>query len=220
MLTDTAIRKAKPEDKPYRLSDSGGLVLQISPSGGKLWRYRYRFDNKEKMLALGQYPDVSLADARAARDKAKADLKVGRDPSAVKKLQKHTSISEAGDTFESIAREWFDLQKPMWVKRHAKKVLESFELHVFPILGALPIRSITPPEVLAILRKIEARPAIDTARRVRQRMSAVFVYAIASGRAENDPAAIVQGAMAPLKKGRQPAITDIEKAREILQKSR
>jgi integrase len=216
MLSDAAIRKAKIEDKPYRLSDSGGLVLQVTPAGGKLWRYRYRFNGKEKMLALGQYPDVSLADARGARDKAKAELKAGRDPSIVKKLDKLNVIKTSADTFEVIAREWFELQKPQWVERHADKVIESLELHVFPIIGQSPIRNITAPEILGVLRKIEARPAIDTARRVRQRISAVFVYAIASGRADNDPAAIVQGAMAPLKKGRQPAITDVEKAREIL----
>ncbi len=216
MLSDAAIRKAKIEDKPYRLADSGGLVLQVTPAGGKLWRYRYRFDGKEKMLALGQYPDVSLSDARIARDKAKAELRAGRDPSIAKKLDKLNLMKTTADTFEAVAREWFDLQKPRWAERHADKVIESLELHVFPILGNSPIRNITAPEVLGILRKIEARPAIDTARRVRQRMSAIFVYAIASGRADNDPAAIVQGAMAPLKKGRQPAITDLEKAREIL----
>lgn len=217
MLTDTAIRKAKIDDKPYRLSDSGGLVLQVTPAGGKLWRYRYRFNGKEKMLAFGQYPDVSLLEARAARDKAKAELKAGRDPSVTKKIDKLNVVKNSADTFEAVSREWFELQKPQWVERHADKVLESLELHVFPTLGQSPIRNITAPEVLGVLRKIEARPAIDTARRVRQRMSAIFVYAIASGRAISDPAAIVQGAMAPLKKGRQPAITDLEKAREILQ---
>lgn len=216
MLTDTAIRKAKPEDKAYKLSDSGGLVLLVTPAGGKLWRYRYRFNGKEKMLALGQYPDVSLVDARAARDKAKAELKAGRDPAIVKKLDKLNVVKNSEDTFEVIAREWFAVQKPRWASRHADKVIESLELHVFPVLGASPIRNITPPEVLGILRKIEARPAIDTARRVRQRISAVFVYAIASGRAVDDPAAVVQRAMAPLKKGRFPAITNLAKARVIL----
>ncbi|WP_315975208.1 tyrosine-type recombinase/integrase [Phyllobacterium zundukense] len=194
------------------------MHLYVSKAGGKLWRYRYMFADKEKLLSLGSYPDMSLLDARAARDKAKADLKKGRDPSVTKKIERLTVSQEAGDTFELIARQWFALQKSQWVARHAEKVIESLELHVFPSLGSLPIREITASQVLSVLRTIEARPAIDTARRVRQRMSAVFVYAIASGRAKDDPAAIVQGAMAPLKKSRQPAITDLNQAREILQK--
>lgn len=125
MLSDAAIRKAKIEDKPYRLSDSGGLVLHVTPAGGKLRRYRYRFDGKEKMLSLGQYPDVSLSEARIARDKAKAELKAGRDPSIVKKLDKLNVVKTTADTFEIIAREWFDLQKSRWATRHADKVIES-----------------------------------------------------------------------------------------------
>lgn len=218
MLNDTIIRKAKPDDTTYRLADTAGLVLHVTPSGGKLWRYRYRFGGKEKMLALGQYPDVSLADARAARDKAKSELKAGRDPSITKKLDRLATSQVAANTFEVIARDWYDLQKSQWVERHSSDVITSLEREVFPMLGNVAITAITAPQVLAVLRLIEKRPAIETARRVRQRISAVFVFAIASGLAESDPAAIVQGAMAPLKKGRQPAITDLEKAREILQK--
>jgi integrase len=171
------------------------------------------------MLALGQYPDVSLAAARAGRDKARAELKAGRDPSVTKKLDKLTAARQSGDTFEVIAREWFELQKSHWVERHANDVIGSLEDTVFPHLGNVPIRDITEPQVLAVLRLIEARPAIETARRVRQRVSAVFVYAISSGRASSDPAHIIKGAMAPLIKGKQPAITDLEKAREMLQKA-
>lgn len=216
MLTDVQIRNAKKQEKPYKLTDSGGLHLYIAPSGSKLWRMRYRFREKEKLLSIGSYPDLSLSDARAAREKAKADLKAGRDPAAVKKLEKLTPIKAKAESFEAVAREWFELQKPQWVERHADDVISSLETEVFPYLGSFLVRDLTPTDVLPVLRLIEQRGAIETARRIRQRMSSVFVYAIASGRAATDPAAVVQKAMAPLRKGRQPAIIDIEGARGIL----
>lgn len=216
MLTDAQVRKAKGQEKPYKLSDGGGLHLYVSPSGGKLWRFRYEFAGKEKLLSIGQYPEISLLDARSARDDAKRMLRDGKDPGIAKKLKKLVGAQQSGETFEAIAREWFALQKSHWVERHADDVIESFEKEVFAHIGGSPIREIGVPEVMGLLRLVEARGALETARRVRQRMSAVFVYAIASGRADGDPAAIVKGAMAPLKKGRQPAITDLSKAREML----
>ncbi len=218
MLTDTAIRKAKAGDKPFKMADSGGLHLYISTAGGKLWRFRYQYAGKEKLLSLGPYPDISLADARVARDAAKATLRDGRDPGVIKKLQKLANVTSTANTFEAIAREWYDLNKGQWVDRHADDVITSLEREVFPVLGNIPVADIKAPEVLAVLRGIEAR-AKETARRVRQRMSAVFVYAISSGRAEADPAATVQKAMAPMVKGRQPAITDLDAAREMLAKA-
>ena len=212
MLTDIQIRKAKAADKPYRLTDGGGLHLFVTPSGGRLWRLRYEFAGKEKLLSLGPYPDVSLADARAARDEAKRVLRAGRDPGVVKKQQR----SEAVDTFEAIARQWHGLQRQRWTETHAGDVINSLERDVFPTLGSAPIRDIDAPAVLALLREIEGRAAKETAHRVRQRMSAVFVFAIASGIGFTDPAAIVQKALAPVMKGRQPAITDLTKARKIL----
>ncbi len=219
MLTDAQVKKAKKQDKAYKLSDGGGLHLYVSKAGGKLWRFRYEFGGKEKLLSIGQYPDVSLLDARSARDDAKRLLRDGRDPALAKKLKKLTTVQNAGETFEAIAREWHELQKGHWVERHANDVIESLEKEVFPHFGDSPIRHIGVQEVMGMLRLIEARKAIETARRVRQRVSAVFVYAISSGRADGDPAAIVKGAMAPLKKGRQPAITDLKKAREMLMKA-
>lgn len=216
MLTDVQIRKAKPAEKAYKLSDSGGLYLQINTSGSKLWRVKYRFRGKEKLLSLGAYPDISLGDARSARDKAKEDIKAGRDPSAVKKLERLAITRPEADTLESVAREWYELQKSHWVERHAIDVIESLEKEAFPYLGSFLIRDLTPTDILPVLRLIEKRGAIETARRVRQRLSAVFVYAIASGRANNDPAAMVQKAMAPLKKGRQPAIIDIAQVHVML----
>jgi integrase len=222
-LTDSQVRNAKPKGKPYKLADGGGLHLFVSNAKGegkgKLWRYRYEMGGKEKLLSLGAYPVVSLAAARVARDEARETLQAGRDPAVAKKLRKLASARDAVNTFEAIGREWYGLQKPQWAQRHAHDVLVSLERDVFPTFGNIPVTDITPTDVLALLRPIEKREAKETARRIRQRMSAIFVYAIASGRAENDPAAIVKGAMAPMKKGRQPAITDLEEARAMLQKA-
>lgn len=218
MLTDAAVRKAKAAEKPFRLVDSGGLHLYVTAAGGKLWRMRYKIDGREKLLSIGAYPAMSLAEARAARDSAKADLRAGQDPGVTKKVRASTREASRQNTFEIIAREWYALQLPTWTKTHAYDVLRSLERDVFPSIGDVPIRDLTPTIVLAELRKIEKRPAVETARRIRQRMSAVFVYAIASGRADADPAAIVQGAMAPLIRGRQPAVTDLKAARDVIRR--
>ncbi|MER9624029.1 integrase arm-type DNA-binding domain-containing protein [Mesorhizobium sp. M0222] len=219
MLTDIAIKKAKAADKPYKMTDGGGLHLFVSTAGGKLWRFRYEIGGKEKLLSIGSYPDVSLLNARAARDEAKAIIRAGKDPGITKKLRKLSHVTSTANTFEAIGREWYELQKPQWAERHAHDVLVSLERDVFPTFGNVPIKDITAQEVLALLRIIEKRDAKETARRVRQRMSAIFVYAVASGRSENDPAAIVKGAMAPMKKGKQPAIIDLDRAREMLAKA-
>ncbi len=216
MLTDTQIRKAKPADKGFRLSDGGGLHVFISPAGGKLWRLRYEIDGKEKLLSIGPYPDISLVQAREARAAAKEALRAGRDPSDLKKHKRLMTAAMVATTFEAVAREWHDIQKQFWAPVHAYDVLHSLERDIFPTLGTRPIAEISAPEVLDALRAIENRPAKETARRVRQRMSAVFVYAIASGRTSADPAAIVEGAMQPLKRGRQPAIVDLDEARKML----
>ncbi len=215
-LTDKQIKNAKKAEKDYKLADGGGLNLFVLTTGTKSWRLRYRFDGKEKTLVIGNYPDVSLADARAAREAAKETLKAGRDPSVVRKIEKAIGKQKAADTFEVLAREWHEIQKPHWVEKHAADVLDSLEKDVFPIIGKMPIRDIDAPTVLGVLRLVEQRDAKETARRIRQRLSAVFVYGIASGRASEDPAAVVRGAMAPMKKGRQPAITNLDKAREML----
>jgi integrase len=216
VLTDATIRAAKAADKPYKLTDGGGLYVVVNAGGSKLWRMRYEFGRKEKLLALGRYPETSLAAAREQRNTAKQLLRQGRDPGLEKKLRRAESLSKAETTFEAVTRDWYARQAPTWTERHADDVMTSLERDVFPLIGALPITEITPPMVLNVLRSVEARPAIETARRVRQRMSAVFVYAIASGIGHDDPAAIVKGAMAPLVKGRQPAIVELGAAREIL----
>lgn len=216
MLTDAAIKRAKPKDKSYHQRDSNGLSILIMPTGSKVWRYRYRFDAKAKMISFGPYPEVSLAEARQHREEARKLLRSGIDPSAAKKKQKLMRPNEES-TFEAIAREWFNLQKSSWSERHADEVIHTLTRDVFPDLGDMQINEITPPEVLSVLRKIEKRPAIETAHRVRQRMSAVFVFAIAIGKGSSDPAAIVQKALAPITKGRHPAAATLEEARAIIQ---
>jgi integrase len=219
MLTDAQIRKAKAADKPYKLTDGAGLHVYVTPSGGKLLRLRYEFERKEKLLSIGPYPSVGVAEAREAVATAKRLLREGKDPAVEKRLRRLQIVTDGGTTFEAIAREWHGINKGHWVEQHAYDVLHSLERDVFPDLGSIPIKSITAANVLSVLRTIENRPAAETARRIRQRISAVFVCAIASDRAENDPAAAVQKAMKPVKKGRQPAITDLEQAREVLRRA-
>lgn len=212
MLSDAQVRNAKAKETSYRLADAEGLFLFVTAKGAKVWRHRYFFDGRERVLSLGPYPHVSLADARKMRDEQRQVLHSGRDPATVPRV-----VVTAAPTFEEVAREWHTLSVPQWVPRHAADVLHSLEQWVFPEIGGAAVRALTAPEVLAVLRKIEGRGAIETARRVRQRISAVFVFAIGSGRADTDPAAIVEGALAPLPpKGRQPAARTLDEAREIL----
>jgi integrase len=219
MLTDTECRKAKAAGSAYRMTDGGGLHLFVTPAGGKHWRCRYEFEGKEQTLVIGPYPGVSLASARAARDEAKAVLHSGRDPTVAKQIQKAKVAGSDSATFEALAREWHDLNKSRWSSIHSSDVIGSLERFVFPVLGALPVTEIEPPAVLDVLRRIENRPAVETARRVRQRISSVFVYAIATGRGIIDPAAIIAGALAPAPvKRRQLAITNLDSAHAMLRR--
>lgn len=217
MLTDLKVRQAKPRDSDYKLGDSGGLYLQVTKAGSKSWRFKYHYAGKEKRLTFGCYPEVSLAEARDRRDEARRVLRDMRDPAveAMKRRLAATAAAEA--TFERIAREWHEMQTPRWVSVHAADVLRSLENEVFPHLGSVPLKEIDAPLVLAVLRKIEKRGAFETAKRVRQRMSAVFVHGISIGACSADPAAIVVKALKPQpKKTPQPAITDIAQLRELL----
>ncbi|MDB5848210.1 MAG: phage integrase [Rhodoferax sp.] len=210
-LTITQVRAAVPREKAFRLPDTGGLHLFVTVAGAKVWRMRYKIAGVEKLLTFGRFPEVTLAQARDARDAAKAQLRKGIDPSA--------PVAAPNETFEAIAREWHAQQKTRWTPIHADDVLSSMEEGAFAAFGKKTPDQITVPMVLETLRKIEARPAIETARRVRQRLSAVFVYAIATGRGTVDPAAVVQKAMAPLTKGRQPALTNLDDLRKMLAKA-
>jgi integrase len=194
-LTDTQLRSAKKRAKPYRKSDGGGLYVLVRPNGAKDWRLTYRWRGKQRTLALGAYPVVSLADARQARAVAKSELAKGVNPSAARKERAKAALIAAGNTFETIAREWHGLQKPGWSQDYADAVLSRLEADVFPAIGRLPIASIEPPDVLDMLRRVEARRVADLAHRLKQHVGMVFRFAIATGRASRDPSADLKGAL-------------------------
>lgn len=214
-LTDLAVRNAKPSAKTVRLRDERGLYLEISPKGGKWWRLRYTFRGKENMLSLGVYPDVSLKDARERRDEARKLIANGTDPSAARKEEKAEAAAEAL-TFEHVAREWYERFKPKWSPSHSLDVIQRLEKNAFPSLGQLPIRDITAPELLAAVRLIETRGAVESARRVLQMCGQVFRYAIATGQADRDIAADLRGALPPAREKHHASITDPKGVAQIL----
>jgi integrase len=204
MLQDIETRRAKPKNKPYKLSDERGLYLLVMPSGGKLWRFNYRIEGRQKTLALGKYPDVSLAQARGRRDEARKLLAQGVDPGEQRKATK----TAAADTFEAIAREWHSRFSPSWAKSHAKRVLERLENHIFPYLGRKPIAGLTAPAILGVLRRIEGAGKVESAHRIKGIIGQVMRYGVATGRAESDPTQSLRGALAPVVKVHHPALLD------------
>lgn len=215
-LSDTAIRAAKPKDKTYLMTDGEGMYLEITPSGGKWWRFKYRFDGKQKRLSLGTYPDTGLKDAREKRQEARRLLAAGVDPSENRKAQKAAGSGDAANSFEVIAREWFGRQAPTWVPSHSEKIISRLERDLFPWLGKRVIGTITAPELLAALRRIEDRGAVETAHRALQNCGQIFRYAIATGRADRDPCPALRGALAPVKQTHYPAVTDPNKIGALL----
>lgn len=217
MLTDTAIRSAAPRDKGYKLADSGGLHLFVTEKGAKSWRLKYRIGGREKLLVLGRYPQLTLKKARALRDAAKEVLASGRDPSLEAKRLKLIGEGATSDTFEKYARTWFDATKGRWKPVHAADVIDSLERDLFPTIGAYPISEIDEPLMLAALKKVENRGAIETARRLRQRAERIFKYAKAHGAASGNPAVAVKEAMQALPKKRKwPALTDADDIRKLI----
>jgi len=215
-LTDTAIRNAKPSAKTVKLFDERGLYLEISPAGGKWWRLKYRFDGKEKRLSLGVYPDVSLKDARDRRDQARKLVADGVDPSEHRKAQKSARSDRLANSFEVVAREWFAKFSKTWVAAHGDRTIRRLERDIFPWLGGRPIAEITAPELLAVIRRIEGRGALETAHRALANCSQVLRYAVATGRAERDPAGDLRGALPPVKEEHFAATTDPKQLAEIL----
>jgi integrase len=191
-LTDTAVKKAKPGARPVKLSDSKGMYLLVNPTGSKLWRWKYRMLGKEKVMALGAYPDVSLAQAREAVDSARKVLAAGDDPMVKRKADKHASLTAAANSFESVARKWWAHWSPTRTEQHAGQVMRRFEANVFPYIGARPVSAIQAPELVAMLKGIEARGVNDVAKRAHQTSSQVFRYAIAHGLATRNPAADIK----------------------------
>jgi len=203
MLTDTAIRNAKPKAKPYKLTDERGLYLLLMPSGGKLWRFKYRLMGKEKLLSLGVYPDVSLARAREKRDEARRLLADGIDPSAKRKAEK---LAKA-DTFRAVAEEFLAQREKGWAPTHSSKVRARLEW-LYPFIGDRPIGAIEAPELLRPVRTIEECGKGETAKRTLLNAGQVFRFAVATGRAKRDPTADLRGALAPVRGNHHPAIIE------------
>lgn len=218
MLTDSKVNAAKKKDKPYRLTDGKGLFLHVATSGTKTWRIRYKFNNKESQIVIGHYPSMSLADARVSMLDVKKSIREGRNPVTDKLLKKELITAHYENTLESITRKWWEVKKPFWTGKHAANVIRSLEKDIFPLLGGIPINELTPQIILTTLQKIEKRGAVETAHRIRQRLSDVFVYAIASGLCKDNPASIIAPALLPVSKGRQPSIVELDEAVAMLQK--
>ncbi len=196
-LKDIEVRNAKPKEKMYRLFDGDGLYLEIIPAGGKYWRFKYQFAGKEKRLAFGVYPEVSLADARERRAQARKMVAAGNDPGEVKKEAKRLLIQKHENTFELIAREWHDNRLSKWTPIHAKKILTRLEMHVFPRIGTRPIAEISTSELLSVMRKIEEHGA-EIAHRLLQVCGQVFTYAVITDRVSINPAVSLRGALKPV----------------------
>jgi integrase len=215
-LSDTTVCNVKAGLKPMKLFDGRGLYLEVAPSGGKWWRLKYRFEGKEKRLSLGVYPDVSLKAARDRREECRKLLSNGVDPSENRKAAKASRAAQAANSFEIVAREWFGKYSPTWADSHAEKIRQRLERDIYPWIGESPVSEITAPELLAILRRIEDRGAVETAHRALGNCGQVFRYAIATGRCVRDTSADLRGALAPINGSHFAATTEPEKLAAIL----
>ena len=208
LLTNLQVKSAKPKDKQYTLTDGKGLYLLVLPTGGKYWHFRSKVGGKEKRMSFGTYPEISLSDARDKRDEARRQIASGISPSDVRKAQKAARAESDLNSFEVVAREWFQRFSPQWSPSNTEKVKARLEKDLFPWIGQRPIAELKAPELLAALRRIEARGAVDTAHRVKQNCGQIFRYAIATGRAERDISADLKDALARTKKKHLAALTD------------
>ncbi len=210
-LTVLQVEKAKAAEKDYKLSDERGMYLLVTKAGGKLWRLKYRIDGREKVLCIGSYPDLSLKEARELRDKARNQLANGIDPSADKKAKKASSAQSNADSFEHLAKEWFATRMKDMSETHKARTLSILNSYLLPYVGGKAVKEITAPMLLEVLRKIEAKGIVETARRAKQVASQVFRYAVITGRAQHDPAADLKGALQVPKKKHFAAITEPKK---------
>ena len=217
-LTDVAIRNLKPKSSLYRVADSDGLCVEVTPSGGKLWRLRYRFDGKAKMIALGAYPAVRLASARKRRDEARAHLAEGIDPSVKKKAAKAVRAGLAANTFEVIAREWYAKAMEGKADTTKQKLLRRLEVDVFPWIGARPIAEIAPADLVRIIERMESRGAVDLAKRVHNAIVRIFRYAVTKGFTSSNPAQSIDLNLILPQKGVQhhASVTDPKAVGELL----
>jgi integrase len=217
-LTVTAIRNAKPTSKAFKLYDEAGLFMQVTPSGGKWWRFKYRFDGKEKLLSFGTFPDVSLADARARRDQARKLLsnEPPIDPSEERKAVRASNQSNAANSFEAIAREWLASNMSDKSQSHQDRLLRRFELYLFPWVGSKPITEITAPQVLESIKRVQNQNKLETAHRVLQAAGQVFRYAVQTGRAIRDVTADLKGALPAATVKHMAAFTEPQEVAELL----
>ena len=206
LLTTIKIEKAKPKDKPYKLRDGDGLFVLIHPNGGKYWRLRYSFARKEKEVALGTYPEVSLSDARDKRLAARKLVAGGLDPGAKKKEEKRLEVFNADNTFKAVAEDWHGRNKSKWTPDHAERLWRRLELYAFADLDSQPIASIKTPNLIALLRKVEKRGTLETAHRLAQTLNVVFRYAVHCGLIDQNPASDLRGVVAPHKATNFPTI--------------
>lgn len=215
-LTDTTIRNAKPRNKAYKLFDGAGMYLEVSTKGQRGWRLKYRIHGIEKRISLGTYPQVRLSEARESREGARRLVAKGIDPSQERKRLKILAAIALANSFEAIAREWHHRESVAWVPAHAERKLNRLKRDIFPQIGARPIASITAPELLQMIRRIEARGVRETAKRALVDCSQIFRYAIATGRAERDCSADLRGALSPSKTEHFAATTDPKKVGAML----
>lgn len=206
-LNTLDIKNAKPADRPYKKADGQGLTLLVQPDGGRFWRFRYRHAGKEQMLSFGQWPDVSLAEARQLREEARAKLRAGINPGAFRKQARAQAMVSAGNTFRAVAEEWLEMHRADWRVSHMTRVESQLKNDILPAIGERPIADISPAEVLAIAKKIEKRDALDQARRALQRMTAIFGLAVRTLRCDGNPARELTGVIKNRKVQHHAALT-------------
>ena len=220
-LTDAAIRAAKPTEKPRKLFDGGGLYLLINPDGSRWWRVKYRYGGKEKLVSVGVYRPgqpghVGAKEARDSLDTIKRQLRDGIDPGAARKAEKAARVDREEGSFEVVAREWHAKQAERWAAGHAERVMGRLEAYVFPRIGAEQIRTLTGPQLLDALQRIEAKGRVETAHRVKESLGAIFRYAVATHRATHDPSAALKGALKSVKHKSFASITEPAKVGELM----
>jgi integrase len=213
-LTDVQVRNAKPRDKEYKITDGSGLYLLVTPTGGKIWRFDYRLNDKRKTLSFKSYPEISLADARQRREDARKLVANGVDPGEIKKAQKAIEQARA-ETFKTVTLEWYDQKKPEWSDNHAERLLRRLELDIFPYIGDKPIADIRTPELVNLLERVAVR-TLETAHRLKIACDMVFRYAVIKGKSEHNPAASLRGVLPTVKNKHMAAPTEPKAVAELL----
>lgn len=214
-LTNTACKNAKTKEKPYKIFDGDGLFLYVMPNGSKYWRLKYRFGNREKRLAIGVYPDITLQMARDKRMASRRLIDKGIDPAQEKRKRKQQLVIDTANSFQVIADEWIEHNSNSWSENHARTVKRRLEMDIYPKIGAMPIKDVNAPILLSVIRAIEKRGAHEMARRALQYCGQIFRFAIVTGRGERDISADLKGALKPFKRGHYAAM-DISELPDFL----